>query len=175
VIEKLRKAVVALQALQDRGLIEAYAIGGGMGVNFYTDPQSTYDLDVFILVKPDVTRKIISLTDVYQYLKSQGGQWKEEGYIVLDQLPLQLIAASSALEHEAVDQAQRRRVAGVETRVVSAEYLVAIALRTGRRKDREKVRRLVEEASVNRRTLEAVLKRHDLYDTFKRWKLQNRN
>jgi len=33
-IERLRKAVVALNALQHQGLIEAYAIGGGMAVNF---------------------------------------------------------------------------------------------------------------------------------------------
>jgi len=92
VIERLRKAVVALNALQHQGLIDAYAIGGGMAVNFYTDPQSTYDLDVFIL-----------------------------------------------------------------------------------RKDREKVRRLLEEASLDRRALEALLKRHDLYETFKRWELQNRD
>jgi len=174
VIERLRKAVVALNALQHQGLIESYAIGGGMAVNFYTDPQSTYDLDVFILVKPDAARKVISLTDVYQYLKSQGGTW-EEGHIVLDQLPLQLIAAGNALEHEAVDRAHRRNVAGVEAKVVSVEYLAAIAVQTGRRKDREKVRRLLEEASLDRRALEALLKRHDLYETFKRWELQNRD
>ena len=75
-IERLRKAVVAFNARQHRGLIEAYAIGGGMAVNFYTDPRSTYDLDVFILVKPDAARKIISLTDAYQYLKSQGGTYE---------------------------------------------------------------------------------------------------
>ena len=79
------------------------------------------------------------------------------------------------LEHEAVDRAQHRKVAGVETKVVSVEYLAAIAVQTGRRKDREKVRRLLEEASLDRRAFEALLKRHDLYETFKGWQLQNRD
>lgn len=174
-IEKLREAVVAFNALKEQGLINAYAIGGGMAVNFYADPQSTYDLDVFIFVKPDVARKVISLTPIYQHLELRGGQWEEAGYIVLNQLPIQLIAAGSALEREAVEEAQPQRVAGIDAPVVSIEYLVAIALRTGRRKDLEKVRRLIEEAPVDRRTLESLLKRHHLYDTFTRWEVQNRN
>jgi hypothetical protein len=152
-LEQLRKAVVAFNELKDQGLIEDYAIGGGMATNFYTDPQSTFDLDVFILV----------------------GRWEEAGHIVLDQLPIQLITAGSPLDHEAIERALPQPVAGIEARVISAEHLVAIALRTGRRKDFEKVRRLLEEAPVDRRKLGPLLKRHHLYDTFKRWELQNRN
>ena len=39
---------------------------------------------------------------------------------------------------------------GVEAKVVKAEYLAAIALQTGRAKDRERVIRILEEAEIDR-------------------------
>ena len=74
-----------------------------------------------------------------------------------------------------MDRAQHRKVACVTAKVVSVEYLAAIAVQTGRRKDREKVRRLLEETPFDRRAFEALLKRHDLDETFKGWELQNRD
>jgi hypothetical protein len=52
----------------------------------------------------------------------------------------------------------------LEGKVVRAEYLVAIALQTGRAKDRERVIRLLESEAVDRAALSGILKRYGLID-----------
>lgn len=54
-------------------------------------------------------------------------------------------------------------------RVLRAEHLAAIAVQTGRDKDRERVRLLLEQASLDRDYLAAVLARHDLEARWKQW------
>ena len=39
-----------LNDMKSDGIIEDYAIGGGMAVLFYAEPTRTYDLDVFVLL-----------------------------------------------------------------------------------------------------------------------------
>ncbi len=56
----------------------------------------------------------------------------------------------------------------IEANVVSAEYLTAIALQTGRAKDRERVIRLLEEGAVDRAALQKILKKHKLADKLKK-------
>jgi hypothetical protein len=55
------------------------------------------------------------------------------------------------------------------TRVLRPEYLLALSLQTGRDKDRERVRILREQATLNRDFLLDVLRRYDLLDKWKSW------
>ncbi len=57
----MKKILEILNELKKKGLVEDYAIGGGVATIFYTEPVFTYDLDAFIIVKPEPKRKIISL------------------------------------------------------------------------------------------------------------------
>jgi len=52
---------------------------------------------------------------------------------------------------------------------VRSEYLVAIALQTGRNKDRERVRILREQAKLDQNFLADVLRRHQLEGKWKLW------
>jgi hypothetical protein len=60
----------------------------------------------------------------------------------------------------------------VEAKVVTAEYLAAIALQTGRAKDRERVIRLLDEAVIDRTVLGSILESFDLVDRFKKLERQ---
>ncbi len=62
--------------LVKEGFIKKYAIGGSMGVMFYTEVFSTKDLDVFIL-PVESTSVILNLGPMYMYLKELG--YKMEG------------------------------------------------------------------------------------------------
>jgi hypothetical protein len=53
--------------------------------------------------------------------------------------------------------------------VKRSEYLVAIALQTGRSKDRERVRILREHAKLDMRLLADILTRHELEEKWKQW------
>jgi hypothetical protein len=72
------------------------------------------------------------------------------------------LPASDALEKEALDDAVPTEVDGVKTWVMTAEHLVAIALRTGRAKDHARILQFLENAAVNRNILHDILVRHKL-------------
>ena len=128
-----------------------------------------YDLDVFVLVKSESEGKIVSLSPVYDYLINIGCSWKGE-HITIGGFPVQFIPVSTGVEREAVENAKEVTYSGIRTKVLSAEYLVAIALKVGRRKDFEKVTRLFDQSRINKPALEKILKKHSLLDKFKKWK-----
>lgn len=165
----MKKALEILNELKEKGLLGDYAIGGGIATIFYTEPVFTYDLDVFVIVKPKPQGKIISLAPIYDYLKSKGYVWEGE-HIVIEDMPVQFIPAGTDLEKEAVENAKDITYSGARTKVVPAEYLIAIALRVGRRKDFEKVGRLFDQAKIDKNTLEKILKKHNLWEKFEKWK-----
>ncbi len=164
----MKKTLEALNRLKEKAIIKEYAIGGGVATIFYTEPVFTYDLDVFIMIKTDPEEKIISLSPIYESLVGRGSFWKGE-HIVVEGFPVQFIPASSGLEKEAILNAKEVTYSNVKTRVLSAEYLIAIALKVGRRKDLEKVSRLLEQSRINKKSLGKILKAHGLTDRFKKW------
>lgn len=165
----MKKTLEVLNGLKDKALIDDYAIGGGVATIFYTEPVFTYDLDVFVIVKPGLERKIISLVPIYDYLTSKGCVWKGE-HILIEGFPVQFIPASAGVEREAVENAKNIAYSGVGIKVLSAEYLIAIALKVGRRKDFEKVTRLFDQSKIDKNALKKILTKHRLLDRFKKWR-----
>jgi len=165
----MKEALEILNNLKDMVLIKDYAIGGGIATIFYTEPVFTYDLDVFVIVKSKPNEKIISLAPIYDYLTSKGYSWKGE-HIIIEGLPVQFIPVESGIEREAIDNARDITYNGIKTKILSAEYLIVIALKVGRRKDFEKITRLFEQSKIDKSVLEKMLKKHGLSDKFKKWK-----
>src|SRR3989338_10394075 len=124
----MKETLEILNNLKDRALIDEYAIGGGIATIFYTEPSFTYDLDIFVIVKTEPGAKIISLAPVYDYLTSKGYSWKGE-HIIIEGLPVQFIPVGSGIERDAIDNAKNITYGGVKTKILSAEYLIAIALK----------------------------------------------
>jgi hypothetical protein len=142
------------------GVIGKYAIGGAVGATFYLAPAATVDLDLFVTL-PGESGLLVSLSPIYEYLKSRGGTEQDE-YIVVKGWPVQFLTPANALQKEAVNQAISTNVEGVPTRVISAEHLVAIALETGRAKDHTRILQFVEQGAVDREKLEDIVERHNL-------------
>lgn len=163
----MKEALEVLNSLKDRALIDNYAIGGGIATIFYTEPIFTYDLDVFVTVEPPSVGGIISLTPIYDYLIGKGYIWKGE-HILIEGLPVQFIPVEGGIEKEAVDNAKEVDYSGIKTKILSAEYLIAIALKIGRRKDLDKVGRLIDQAKIDKKVFEDILKKHRLLDKFKK-------
>lgn len=169
----MKEALEVLNRLKDRALIKDYAVGGGIATIFYTEPIFTYDLDVFVIVKSEPAGKIISLVPIYDYLSSKGYSWKGE-HIIIKGLPVQFIPVESGIEREAIENAKDVTYSGVKTKILSAEYLIAIALKVGRRKDFDKIGRLVEQAKIDKKVLESILKEHRLLVKFKEWRRKSK-
>jgi len=165
----MREALKAINELKRKKLIEDYAVGGGIAALFYIEPFLTYDLDVFISVPLQKEgSRIISLSPLYDYLEKKGCSWKGE-HILAGGVPVQFIPADK-LEVEAIANAKSVEYDGIKTKVFTPEYLIAILLRVGRKKDFYKIDMLTRQADINRKTLDDILKRYNLAETFRRLK-----
>jgi len=155
----MKKTLQVLNELKEKKLIKDYAIGGGIGAIFYIEPVLTYDLDVFILLPSRLKkRNLIILSPIFDYLKKKNYQWKGE-HVIIEGLPVQFIP-SNGLETEAIKDAKKINYQGVKTKIIRPEYLITLFLKAGRRKDKEEVRMLLEQAKINREKLKRVLEKY---------------
>jgi len=161
----MKKALQIINKLKSEGLIEDYAIGGGVGTMYYTEPITTYDPDIFITIK-EKGQGIILLTPIFEYLKGKGYKWSGE-HIILDDYPVQFIAADD-LEKDAIKNARDITYQGVKTRVMGPEHLIAILLRAGRAKDILKVRMILEQYSIDHRRLSGILTKYKLKEKYRK-------
>jgi hypothetical protein len=162
----MKKAIKTINELKKAGLITDYAIGGGIATIFYVEPFVTYDLDIFVVLpRKGERRDLISLSPIFDHLTSKGFRWRGE-HINIEGIPVQFIPTDE-LEEEAVKKAKPIKYEGVKTKVLTPEYLVSILLRAGRKKDKEKVERLLEQVKINRKKLKDILKRHGLKEKIK--------
>ena len=164
----MKRTIEVLNELEQERVFSRYAIGGAMGAIFYTEPFLTFDLDVFIVL-PQTAEGLLSLTPIYDALRASGYKQQENECVVIEGIPVQFLPAYNSLVEEALNHAQTITYENVSTRVLRSEYLVAIALQTGRSKDRERVRILREQTSLDMDLLADVLKRHQLEEKWNQW------
>jgi len=161
----MRQTLKVINELKNKGLINDYAIGGGIAALFYIEPFLTYDLDVFIIpIERTDEKNLIVLSPIFDYLKPRGYSWKGE-HIIIEGVLVQLIPVDE-LEKEAVECAREIEYEGVKAKVLTPEYLIVILLRAGRRKDIEKVERLLEQAEIDRKKIDELLNKFDLKERF---------
>jgi len=156
-------ALEGLNELKKRGIVKDYAVGGGIAALRYTEPFFTNDLDVFIIL-PESSGKVVVITPVTDYFTKQGYPWLKE-HVVIEGTPVQFLVASQ-LEAEAVRMASRRKFLGVWTRSFTPEYLIALMIKVGRFKDKERARMILEQSKVNREVLLDILSRYGLEQKF---------
>lgn len=161
----MEKVIRILKELIAKGIIEKYAIGGAVGVIFYTETFNTKDVDVF--VAPQITKSgIIHLGSIYEYLK-KAGYGMEGQYFIIDGIPVDFIAAYNDLTLEALDNSIEKSYGKIKVKVLRPEYLLTIALQTGRAQDLKKIDLLMEETALDKDLLKDILRRHNLH---KKWK-----
>lgn len=161
----MKETLKVINELKEKGLINDYAIGGGIAALFYIEPFLTYDLDVFIIpVEKERQKGLITLSAVFDYLKSTGYSWKGE-HIIIGEMPVQFIPVDE-LEKEAVENGKVIEYEGIKTKVIPLEYLIAILLRAGRKKDIEKIERILEQTEIDRKKLNELLDKFNLKGRF---------
>ncbi len=143
----IKDALSAISQMQSDGVIERYAIGGAVGATFYLEPVATLDLDIFISFRPEAGSLLASPKPIFDYLKARGGRMEGQ-YIVVAGWPVQFLPAANPLVTEALAQALEKEVGGTSVRVFTAEHQAAIALQTGRAKDKARLLQFIEAAEV---------------------------
>jgi len=162
----VKKTLEIINDLREKNLIKDYAIGGAIGALKWVEPFFTRDLDVFILLTQELRNdELVVLTPIYDYLANKGykewiGQW-----LMIEGIPVEFIPALG-LSQEAVEKSVIIDFEGVNTKVMTPEYLIALFLKAGRDKDIIKIKMLLEQATVDHKKLNKILDRFDLQKRF---------
>lgn len=161
----MKKTLSILNLLVEKGFIDKYAIGGAMGATFYTEPFTTFDLDVFVLF-PKASGPLVDLSPIYTFLNELGYTKFVEECIMIEGTPVQFLPTATGLLDEALEKAKGIDYDGVPTNVLGAEYLLAISIATGRPKDRARVPLFMSSGAIDERSLQDILSR---YNFLQRW------
>ncbi|HZV36862.1 MAG TPA: hypothetical protein VFB72_19960 [Verrucomicrobiae bacterium] len=156
-----------INQMQADGVIGPYAIGGAIAATFYLEPTSTFDLDIFISFNKNAN-EIVNLGPIYEYLKQRG--YKPKGqYITIEGWDVEFLPADDQLYNEALSKAQPAQIHGVNTYVMTPEYLMTIALKTGRPKDFIRLDQFIQAKSYDADKLRDVLARNGLLQKWEKF------
>jgi hypothetical protein len=157
----IQQVIQTINQMQSDGIIDTYAIGGAVGATFHLEPVSTLDVDIFVSFRTEPDTLLISPRPIYDYLTARGCAADGE-YLIIAGWPVQFLPTTGSLAEEALGKAVVHDVDGVPARVFSAEYLAAIALQTGRAKDKARLLQFVESGILDAAIFQEILTRHTL-------------
>jgi hypothetical protein len=157
----IKEVIEILNRMPADGVIERYAIGGAVGATFYLEPIATLDVDVFVEFRAEPGSAIISPKPIFEYLRDRGCTMEGE-YIVIAGWPVQFLPAGSPLLQEALAASVEKDVDGTGARVFTPEHIAAIALDTGRAKDKARVLQFIEAGVLDLERLQEIIARHGL-------------
>ena len=158
----LHDIFAALEGALTEGIIERYAIGGAVGATFYIEPSATQDVDVFVVFK------IVSLAPIYAYFTARGAVVQDEHLIIAD-WPVQFLPSTTPLVDDALAHAVGMSVDGQSVAVLSQEHLAAIALETGRMKDKIRLAQFLASQTFDPARFDALTERFGLTDKWSRF------
>lgn len=146
--------IKALNCAKLEGVFRNYAIVGGYAVNYYIEPTFTSDIDTLVFVASDA-----DYTKIFAYF-TQKGHKVVNLYVVIDDTQVQFFPSTiSPLYESAVINAKTVAFKDTTTRIVTAEYLVALLLTSYRPKD--KIRIMELRKVVNEDSLRGIVRRYD--------------
>jgi len=167
----IKEAIQIINRMEADGVIERYAIGGAVGATFYLEPVATLDVGVFVEFRAEPGSRPVSLEPIFTYLRDRGCTMEGE-HIVIASWPVQFLPANSNLLQEALVAAVEKSVEGTSARVFTAEHIAAIALQTGRAKDKARVLQFIEANAVDLGRVREILTRHGLNGNWQQFEQQ---
>src|SRR5712671_2659157 len=162
----MEKVIQVLNRMQADGIIDKFAIGGGIAAIRYLEAYLTDDIDVFISPVVVGANGLVSFGRIYSYLADLGYNPERE-YIKIEGWLVQFVPASESVQEEAVAQAERVAFAGEYTSIFTAEHLAAELLRAGRPKDHTRVMALLESEQLDMEAFRDIVRRHGLAQNWK--------
>jgi hypothetical protein len=168
---KIEDVIRTVNQMKADGVIANYAIGGAVGATFYLEPVSTLDVDIFIELHAAPGSALLNLDPIFSYLRDRGCTLEGE-HILISGWPVQFLPAADLLIEEALERALEIDVAGTAARVFTAEHIAAIALQTGRAKDKARLLQFVETGALDKTKFEKLIERHGLIDKWRQFQRQ---
>jgi len=156
-----------LEAAVADGIVGRYAVGGAVGATFYIEPAATQDVDVFVVFDQSASL-FVSLAPIYDYFTDRGAVVQNEHLVIAD-WPVQFLPATTPLVDDALVHAVRMTVDGQAVAVLSQEHLAAIALETGRLKDKIRLSQFLASGTFERLRFGALTERFGLTEKWARF------
>lgn len=163
----MKETLKIINKLKQEGIIADYAIGGAVAALNYIEPFLTHDLDLFITLE-NCQDGIVDLSPIYRRLKDLGYDKFDKEGLVIEEWPVQFIIPPDKLEKEALENAEERTLYNVRGKWLTAEYLMAICVKTGRLKDKLRIQQFVEFGKYDNGKLDDILKRHNLAEKWEK-------
>lgn len=167
----LRETFAAINRLEAAKIIDRWAVGGATGATFFLEPLVTEDVDIFVQLHLAPGQFLLSLEPIYDFLKAEGAILAGE-YLVIAGWPVQFLPPTSLLVVEALELAIETDLEGVPVRVLSAEHLAAIALETGRAKDKARVQQFLQSGKLDRERFLEIVAKHGLASKWQNFERQ---
>ena len=160
----MKKTLQKINLLVKLGIIEKYAIAGGIAQFYYIEPSITYDLDLIVHIVGEES-SLNPLAKIYEWAKENYYEFIGE-YIIIEGIPVQFLLAYNELVKEALDNSNKIILYDEDTYIIKPEYLMAIMLQTGRSKDKERLAKFFKEAEYDNDFFFKILDRFDLLKSF---------
>jgi hypothetical protein len=155
----MKRVALLLNRMVRDEVITSYAVFGAVAQMRYTEAVSTMDAD--ILVGLEDGDPIALLSPIYRYCQEHGYHPEGEAVRVGD-WPVQFIPVYDDLTSEALRFAEHGDLDGEPLRVVRADYLAVIALKTARTKDYLRISALLDAGAVTPEELARLAGKHGL-------------
>jgi hypothetical protein len=168
---KIEEVFRTINQMRDDAVIERYAVGGAVGATFYLEPVSTLDVDIFIELHSAPGSLIISLDPIFNYLRDLGFEMEGE-HIIISGWPVRFLPPTSLLAQEALNEAAEMDVDGTPVCVFTVEHLAALALQTGRAKDKARLLQFIENGALDATRFEKMIERHQLTEKWQQFQRQ---
>ncbi len=160
----MKKTIIRINELVKLGIVEKYAIAGGMAHFYYIEPSVTYDLDLIVQL-PGKENRLDPLEEVYLWAKQNNFQFDGE-HIIIEGIPVQFLLAYNDIVTEALADAVEIKLFDEKTYILKAEHLMAIMLQTGRMVDKERFVRFISESEYDKSFLQSLLLKYKLIDIY---------
>lgn len=165
----MQKVCDVLEKLLACGVIQKYAIGGATAAGFHGEPLATRDIDVFCYLDVPDGALLVTLDPIFKKLAEFGYTNFDEEGILIHGFPVQFLPVSTPLETEAVENAMVLTWEEHTIRVMSPEYLAAIAMAVGRPKDRARLVYLCSLQFFNKGDFTNIIQSHGLSEIWSTW------
>jgi hypothetical protein len=167
----MKQTIDVLNDMVASSVIGTYAIGGAVAAFYYIEASSTDDLDILVSLEnraASASSGLLTLRPIVEYLAARGfAEWRHEG-IDIAGWPVQFLPVADSLDAEALSEAPAIELEvtpgepPVSTRLLSAEHIMAIALKVGRPKDLIRISQFVIEGAFDKTRFCDILNRHVL-------------
>lgn len=163
----MKETLQKINELVELGILEKYAIAGGMGQFYYIEPSVTYDLDLIIHISGE-ERTLNPLRKIYEWADKNNYKPLKE-HIIIEGIPVQFILEYNDLVIAALNNRSKIKLYHEETYILKPEYLMAIMLQTGRSTDKERLAKFLTEFDYDKDLFSAILYKFDLLEVFNKF------